>query len=330
MQAKSVMRSVLALVVLTIAMVSKAANEEFVVFGDSLSDPGNYFHIFGEQEVQPYELPGVPGAPYAVGGHHFSNGETWIEQLTRRLGTQESGSPATVAPGVFSNYAIGRSRARNVLLDGVFDKEGLTSQVNRFLDDHPDGIPSDATYVVWVGSNDTADAIGALLLQADPTIAQSIVLSAVGNIVAELKRLYLMGARNFVIPNIPDFSYTPVIRQLAAGAGSGDPVLEHYVLGLVSQVSGGFNGALSFAAGQLSALPGISIQPVNVSGFLAGVVADPQSYGLENATEACTTPGAVEQVFCQSPAQYLFWDGQHPTKAGHRLLAELFADELAL
>ena len=44
----------------------------FVFFGDSLTDPGNHYVAFGEVTVPPYQP--VPIFPYALGGHHFSNG----------------------------------------------------------------------------------------------------------------------------------------------------------------------------------------------------------------------------------------------------------------
>ena len=81
-----------------------------VFFGDSLSDPGNYFIAFGTVSRPPFEP--IPDAPYAIGGHHFSNGATWAEQLTRELRQPMSGEPALEAPGVFTNYAVGRARAR--------------------------------------------------------------------------------------------------------------------------------------------------------------------------------------------------------------------------
>lgn len=66
----------------TLLTASMAEGDEYsiiITFGDSGSDPGNYFQLFGEQEIQPFEPDNIPSAPYAVGGHHFSNGETWIE-----------------------------------------------------------------------------------------------------------------------------------------------------------------------------------------------------------------------------------------------------------
>src|SRR5437870_5726450 len=44
-----------------------------VVFGDSLSDPGNAFVILHKVAVPPFSSL-IPDAPYARGGLHFSNG----------------------------------------------------------------------------------------------------------------------------------------------------------------------------------------------------------------------------------------------------------------
>ena len=65
-----------------------------VVFGTSFSDPGNAYALTGATTVPPYDTLDpflVPSAPYAVGGgHHFSNGETRIEQLGRSIGLAEN------------------------------------------------------------------------------------------------------------------------------------------------------------------------------------------------------------------------------------------------
>ena len=61
--------------------------------GDSLSDPGNAFALTGEQSVPPYDTLDpflVPSAPYARGGHHLSNGATWVEQLGKTLKVNKS------------------------------------------------------------------------------------------------------------------------------------------------------------------------------------------------------------------------------------------------
>ena len=61
-------------------------------FGTSISDEGNAFIACGGQSIPPYEnLPNflntAPGdSPYARGGHHFSNGSTWVDSLAKTLG----------------------------------------------------------------------------------------------------------------------------------------------------------------------------------------------------------------------------------------------------
>jgi phospholipase/lecithinase/hemolysin len=59
----------------TSALAGGAANR-YIVFGDSLSDPGNYYSIYGQVSEAPFAP--IPSAPYDEHGHHFSNGRTWI------------------------------------------------------------------------------------------------------------------------------------------------------------------------------------------------------------------------------------------------------------
>lgn len=68
-------RGVLLIVMLLLFPLAPSASAgdfaKLVIFGDSLSDPGNYFVAFGTVSHQPF-VP-IPEAPYAIGGHHFSN-----------------------------------------------------------------------------------------------------------------------------------------------------------------------------------------------------------------------------------------------------------------
>ena len=69
--------------------------DQIVVFGDSLSDPGNAFALTGQHLTPPTYgmttpedlLTLIPDAPYAKGGNHFSNGPTWIEDLGKSIGS---------------------------------------------------------------------------------------------------------------------------------------------------------------------------------------------------------------------------------------------------
>ena len=49
-------------------------------------------------------------------------------------------------------------------------------------------------------------------------------------------------------------------------------------------------------------------------------VDDPIGFGFENVADMCVSP-LVAPYECADPNAYLFWDGLHPTRATHRLLA---------
>lgn len=105
----------------------------FVVFGTSLSDPGNAFTLLGAASTPPdFSLNPllVPSSPYAAGGHHFSNGATWIELYARSVALSQSTRPAlaTTSPSV-TNFAIGAARSYE---DGI--NYNLARQVQTFLD----------------------------------------------------------------------------------------------------------------------------------------------------------------------------------------------------
>jgi phospholipase/lecithinase/hemolysin len=278
-----------------------------VVFGTSLSDPGNAFALVGDASTPPdFQLNPllIPSAPYAKGGHHFSNGATWIEQYARTVGLGDSVRPAlaTTDPGV-TNYAVGAARAYN---DGI--NFNLTRQVDAFLQRSGGVASSQALYVIEMGSNDIRDAF---VVYAGGGDGGAILAAALGSIAANMQRLYLAGARNFLVWAPPNVALTPAIRTLGPSAG-----------GLVTSLTTAFNGNLTGLLGQLSAgLPGISVTRLAADQILDAIIADPTQFQLTTVTAACLTPN-VAPFTCQSADVFLFWDGIHPTKAGHAILAE--------
>jgi phospholipase/lecithinase/hemolysin len=278
--------------------------QRFVVFGDSLSDPGNAFVLSRNLEVPPFTSL-IPDAPYARGALHFSNGLTWIEQLSFLDHALPTAGPGFLRPKVFSNYAVGGARAR---LPGPVD---LSAQVRLFNDEFHGHAPAGALYVVWTGGNDVRDALEALA--KDPTGAASafILQQAVFSIRDNLLVLHGAGARRFLVPNAPDIGLAPAVRLLGPAAQ-----------GAASLLSAQFNSGLELMLQGAESGLGVEIVRLNVFGILREVVAQPANFGLTNVTATCIRLNVIANAFCERPGQFLFWDGIHPTVAGHRILAK--------
>jgi phospholipase/lecithinase/hemolysin len=277
-----------------------------VVFGTSLSDPGNSFALVGDANTPPDFMLNpllIPSAPYAKGGHHFSNGATWVEQYARAVGLGDSVRPAlaTTDPAV-TNFAVGAARAYN---DGV--NFNLTRQVDTFLQRSGGLAAPHALYVIEMGSNDIRDAFQ---IYATGGNGGPILPFALGSIAANIQRLYVAGARQFLVWAAPNVAMTPAIRSLPPAAQ-----------GLATSLTQAFNANLAGVLAQLSAaLPGVSFARLDAYQILNAIVADPTAFDLTTVGTACITP-SIAPFTCTDAEAFLFWDGIHPTKAGHAILA---------
>jgi phospholipase/lecithinase/hemolysin len=293
---------------------------KIVVFGTSLSDPGNFFAETHDVNVPPgYDLDGffVPDSAYAIGGHHLSNGATWIEQLARPLGMKASVLPAYRDANPHAmNYAMDGTRAD---LSPFHNRSLLSEQVNAFLADVGGVAPADALYVIEIGSNDVRDAIFALLFANDFSLALQIIENAHLQIIAQVEALYGAGARNFLYVSVPPVLVTPALNTIPLPPGVDILINAFIVDNINARLDGTFAG-----------LPGdADSTKFDFFALTSEVVADPLAFGLTNVTDACITP-LVAPYKCQNPDEYLFWDVVHPTKAGHAIIAEGAAEALGI
>lgn len=268
------------------------------VFGDSLSDPGNRFAITGETAHPPFQP--IPDAAYGVGGHHFSNGRTWVEVLAQRMNLTEWAKPANRDPA-FGNYAYGGARARPFSPTAP----SFGDQVQQWIGNGnctPGSLQADALFVVQFGGNDLRD-----LLEADPTdpATAQILPQAVAAIAQNIGVLRYCGAHHFLIANVPDLGATPLVPQPLKA--------------LVSGAAAQFNFFLELTlAGHHSDMNRGTVD-------LYAFVNEVQGFG--NVDTPCLTFGVAEGAFCQDRDDYLFWDAIHPTKRAHAILAEIaYAD----
>jgi outer membrane lipase/esterase len=261
----------------------------------------------------------VPDAAYAIGGHHLSNGATWIEQLAQPLGLAGSVRPAFASSSRgATNYAVDGARAYN---DGI--NVNLQDEVTRFSNDVGGVAPPGALYVMEMGSNDVKDALQHYLA-GDTGGGNLILQEALTSIAGELQNLYVMGARHFLIWNVPDISLTPTVRLYDETFHTGTAIR-----GLALTLTQAFNGQLALIVGGFESLPGVDVKVLDAFADVEDIVAHKSEFGLTDVQDACIMPG-VAPFQCQSPDKYLFWDGIHPTKAGHAITAHEAAIVLGL
>lgn len=297
--------------------------DRIVVFGTSLSDPGNYFALDKVNNTPPYialvdPLTLVPDAAYAIGGHHLSNGATWIEQLALPLGLESSVGAAFQSRGAATNYAVNGARAYN---DGI--NLDLQEQVLQFTNDFAGVAPDGALYVMEMGSNDVFDALRHYL-GGDVAGGNSILQQALTSVGGELGQLYQMGARRFFVWSVPDLSLTPAARRLDQASGSGTAIRD-----LARTLAQAFNAQLAIIVSNLQRLPGIDVKVFDAFQASDDIVGNKGEFGLTNVQDPCIMPG-VAPFQCQNASQFLFWDGIHPTKAGHAITAQQAATALGL
>ncbi len=266
------------------------------VFGDSLSDTGNAFLATGKT------IPLSP--PYYQG--RFSNGLVWVERL---------GYSAKPFLAGGTNFAFGSATTEDMLL-----------QVGVFFISHFFHADPRALYVVWGGATDIRHTVCNAVVQ-DPTVCGAVetIDAACHHIAQVISLLAGVGARHFLVPNVPDIGLIPETQDLET--------LDPTAAALASDLTHALNGCVET---QLKTLEAdnhrIEITRLDAFTLLDDVVADADKCGFTNVTVGCLDgdPLTFTHV-CDSggftsgvpvASGYLFFDNQHPTAAGHTLLAE--------
>ena len=281
----------------TTAMAKPGDFDRIVAFGDSLMDSGNAFVLTGELSTPPFKP--VPSAAYAIGGHHFSNGRTWVEVLGQALGLQRSTGPSVRNPGVFSNYAVGGSRARE-------DARGVSAshQLAQFLSAGP--APADALYIFGFGGNDVRDA-----LQLGPINGPPIFVEAIGAIRDNLLALCTAGARHILVANVANIGTTPFAQLF------GEPAITGATMASAAVNNGVQQNIVFFVQPRC---PTTRFYTLDLFGLSTAIFAYPSGFGFVDA-QPCLEFGVTGNAICSNPNRKFFWAGIHPTEAGHALLA---------
>ena len=286
--------------------------DRLVVFGDSLSDVGNAFHLTSADPARYHpDPPPVLGSPpfpaYYMG--RASNGPNWVDQLADRLGLPRT--TASLDGGLNYAYASAESGSGTnerypsptyppnppltVLRTGA--------QIDAFAAAHGRFKPADLV-TLWVGANDFKSVKG----PAD-------VIHSVDNIVQNIRALNDLGARTIILPNLVDLSKPPYFQQPGSPPGT-----------LIRALVDLFNTTLADRLRALAHDPAIQARIVPVDEFAAmnAAFADPASYGLTNVTDPALTFDPTTGVFSEvaDVGGYFWYDLIHPTTEGQAVFAE--------
>jgi len=293
---------------------------QLFVFGDSLSDNGNS----GVISTNAGSLPPIfPPPPYL--GARFSNGPVAAENLWRAFNPAAPPLQASLMGG--SNFAIGGATTgvENYIefsdfpiaqdLKNAYANTGNAWQLGQF--GSPTFDPATSLFLVWMFPNDPfavlasgGMGVGTFDGLTSPPGLEAIVPTAVSNIIGTLKDLASKGARHFLVPNTPDLGTIPSFQGTAFQP-------------FFTNLSIDFNSALATALGELSQdRPDLDIVAFQTDDLFAEVKANPQAFGFSNVDDRCLA--SFSSAPCADPDRYLFWDGSHPTAAGHALIGERF------
>ncbi|MEO8123927.1 MAG: SGNH/GDSL hydrolase family protein [Burkholderiales bacterium] len=279
--------------------------DSLYIFGDSLSDSGNNALVIGTNGAQPITNSYIPSQPYGPGQGlgQYTNGNVWAYSFASAIGLADYARPSLSLLPNAGNYAAGGARTS---VDGLYYPgkvlPSLKTQAKGYLASTGGTASASALYVVAGGGNDARDALEAAA--ADPGNAVSIITRAAltyafntGRIVDSLQAA---GAQHIVVWDVPNLGITPAV--------SAEGSLASFLGNLVSK------SMSNVLTARMSGEAGVTL--FDFYSLSTSWAADPGAFGFVNATDAC---GGV--LGCD-PSTYAFWDGIHPTSAGHALIAE--------
>ncbi len=299
--------ALLALLPLATGMVSADTEygySQMFVFGASFVDSGNNFAVTGETAHPPFDP--VSFTSYGIGGHHYSNGRTWVEVMAQEMHLTEWAKPAYRDPA-YGNYAYGYARARDV---DYATGPSLGEQVQAWFDNgNCTGIPmNDTLFVLDTTYVDFAD----ILAGEDPG---TVIGGMLDSIIYNIGVLYGCGARNLLVANVPPLGASPGIPEDFKDTAT----YLVYIYNVYVQ------DILNLYAGQPFNL---NISTVDFFAFTTAAMTTPEAFGLTNVSDACVTFGVLKDAYCKDRDEYFFWDPLHVTKKVHALLAEVALGQL--
>jgi outer membrane lipase/esterase len=220
-------------------------------------------------------------------------------------------------PLTHTNYAFGGSESGTGRIH--FDLlPNLLTQIESMITLSLGSVPQDGLYSVWSGGNDVINYI----LDGEPNTSQDIdalTTTMAGNISTAMTNLYSAGARHIFVPNLPALGDKPSFVNTPNQA-------------FANNIVASYNPKLAQAISDFrTAHPGATIIAWDVYTQFQDMLANPGSYGFTNTEQAALdNSGLYPGVVSATPNTHVFWDGTHPTEAGHQILGQSALEALGV
>ncbi len=272
------------------------------VFGDSLSDTGNFASLTGD-------LP----PPYYM--NRISNGPVAVEILAARLGHTVPASLHLIGLAEGSNYAVAGANASGMEAMDL-DIQIVSFQANHIV------APADALYVIFVGGNDIRDARS----ETNSILARAKVKAAAAKVRKAIQTLTQAGARSFLLVSSPNIGLMPETRLIASETDN--PGLIEYS----QTLSKLYQDELYKMTRFLKYTSRAKITRFDLFSFFNELVEKADYYGFSNTTDACFN--SADSTFhpdCDFGSNFdgfVFFDEIHPTARVHELVGEALYETL--
>ncbi|KAI8546121.1 hypothetical protein RHMOL_Rhmol07G0091800 [Rhododendron molle] len=319
------------------------------VFGDSLVDAGNNDYLFtlSKADSPPYGIDFTPSGGRPTG--RFTNGRTISDILGQALGAKTF-PPPYLSPGSASNaITVGINYASGA--SGILDETGTVFMGRIPLGAQIDYFQKSRSYMVSaMGENGTREFLREAILSITigsndvlnyfqpsvPFLGEENKVSAtafqdfmVSNFTIQLKRLYGLGARKFVVVGVGPLGCIPFVRALFLLPGG-------ICSAEVNTFVQGYNKKLRAALDRLNRELGPEAIFVHANSYdvFSRILQNYGQFGFENAEDPCCrgyfppfvcfkgSDANTSSFLCEDRSKYLFWDAYHPTEAANIIVAE--------
>ena len=232
-------------------------------FGDRLADDGGTFG-----GVPFAKATGTPSAyasaPYSPSGS-LSDGPKWTMNLAQILGVQNAGRDTNFA------YESATTRLVNNPSDPNQTRFNFEGQVNLFELINGRFLPTDLVTVTFGGNDLTVPGVL-------PT--PDLVNVTVEGIIEGLRDLAGLGAKHFLVTNLPDITLAPLFGDPAIGGALG--IDGSIYPALIDQ----FNARLDISLDAFEEETGLDVKELDFNKLFDGIAADPAAYGFINVSES--------------------------------------------